>query len=213
MNTIALLGQPNSGKSTIFNQLTGSRQHVGNWPGKTVEKKDGSFTYHNTKYTLVDLPGSYGLSGNSDEELITEKFIKGGEADLVCVLVDASQLERSMYMLADFALMDVPAILILNMMDVALGQNKTINTALLQERLGIPVLPFTAAESKGYDGLKTLIEKELKEPHKLITTPAKAKEEDMKEEISSKYKWIETILDGVTESKTDRKSTRLNSSH
>ena len=105
MNCIALLGQPNSGKSTVFNQLTGSRQHVGNWPGKTVEKKDGTYTYNNVKYTLVDLPGSYGLSGNSDEEIITEKFIKGGEADLVCVLVDASQLERSMYMLADFASM------------------------------------------------------------------------------------------------------------
>lgn len=70
MNCIALLGQPNSGKSTAFNQLTGSRQHVGNWPGKTVEKKDGTYTYNNVKYTLVDLPGSYGLSGNSDEEII-----------------------------------------------------------------------------------------------------------------------------------------------
>ena len=100
MNTIALLGQPNSGKSTMFNQLTGSRQHVGNWPGKTVEKKYGTFQIGGTKYTVVDLPGSYGLSGNSDEEIITEKFIKEGHADLVCVLVDASQLERSMYMLA-----------------------------------------------------------------------------------------------------------------
>lgn len=84
----------------------------------------------------MDLPGSYGLSGNSDEEIITEKFIKGGEADLVCVLVDASQLERSMYMLADFASMDVPAILILNMMDVATGQGKTINDRLLSKDWG-----------------------------------------------------------------------------
>ncbi len=202
MNTVALLGQPNSGKSTVFNQLTGSRQHVGNWPGKTVEKKDGTYTFNGVKYTITDLPGSYGLTGNSDEEVITSNYIKSGKADLVLVLVDASQLNRSMFMLAEFASMDVPCVLILNMMDVALGQNKTINAALLQEKLGIPVLPFTAADSKGYDGLKTLIEKELKEPHKLITTPAEAKEGDMKEEISSKYKWIETILDGVTESKT-----------
>ena len=197
MNCIALLGQPNSGKSTVFNQLTGSRQHVGNWPGKTVEKKDGTYTYNNVKYTLVDLPGSYGLSGNSDEEVITEKFIKGGEADLVCVLVDASQLERSMYMLADFASMDVPAILILNMMDVATGQGKTINDRLLSERLGIPVLPFTAADGKGFDGLRSLIEKELKAPHKLITKP----ETGSKEEAGNlKYAWIDEILEDVTES-------------
>ena len=196
MNCIALLGQPNSGKSTVFNQLTGSRQHVGNWPGKTVEKKDGTYIYNNVKYTLVDLPGSYGLSGNSDEEIITEKFIKGGEADLVCVLVDASQLERSMYMLADFASMDVPAILILNMMDVATGQGKTINDRLLSERLGIPVLPFTAADGKGFDGLRSLIEKELKAPHKLITKP----ETGSKEEAGNlKYAWIDEILEDVTE--------------
>ena len=206
MNTIALLGQPNSGKSTIFNQLTGSRQHVGNWPGKTVEKKDGSFTYHNTKYTLVDLPGSYGLSGNSDEELITEKFIKGGEADLVCVLVDASQLERSMYMLADFASMDVPAILILNMMDVATDQGKEINDRLLSERLGIPVLTFTAAEGKEYGKLRDLIEQELKTPHRLLTAPVidagtndtKALADKMLAEGQAKYAWISSLLEGVT---------------
>ncbi len=76
MKCIALLGQPNSGKSTAFNQLTGSRQHVGNWPGKTVEKKDGTYSYNNEKYTIVDLPGGYGLSGNSDEESLKEAWIK-----------------------------------------------------------------------------------------------------------------------------------------
>lgn len=196
MNCIALLGQPNSGKSTIFNQLTGSRQHVGNWPGKTVEKKDGTYTYKNTKYTVVDLPGSYGLSGNSDEEIITEKFIKSGEADLVCVLVDSSQLERSMYMLADFAAMDVPAILILNMMDVAKGQGKTVDAGLISQRLGIPVLPFTAAEGKGYEELKSLIETELKNPHRLLTRPdvtAGASAENG----NAKFEWVDGILDGA----------------
>ncbi|MBR6382144.1 MAG: ferrous iron transporter B [Lachnospiraceae bacterium] len=197
MNWIALLGQPNSGKSTVFNQLTGSRQHVGNWPGKTVEKKDGTFTYKDAKYTLVDLPGSYGLSGNSDEEVITEKFIKSGEADLVCVLVDSSQLERSMYMLADFASMDAPAILILNMMDVAAGQGKTIDAALLSKRLGIPVLPFTAADGKGYEELKALMEKELKEPHKLLTRPQIGAEESAADG-NAKYAWIRTVLQDVT---------------
>ena len=118
-NRIALLGQPNSGKSTVFNALTGSRQHVGNWPGKTVEKIDGYYTYKGTRFTVTDLPGSYGLSGNSDEEVITTEFIKSGQADLVCILVDASQLERSMYMAAEFAALDKPAVLLLNMMSRA----------------------------------------------------------------------------------------------
>ncbi|MCR5429186.1 MAG: ferrous iron transporter B [Lachnospiraceae bacterium] len=197
MNRIALLGQPNSGKSTVFNQLTGSRQHVGNWPGKTVERKDGTYTYKDTKYTLVDLPGSYGLSGNSDEEIITERFIKGGEADLVCVLVDSSQLERSMYMLADFASMDVPAILILNMMDVAKGQGKTIDDRLLSERLGIPVIPFTAADGKGYEELKALIESELKTPHKLITKPDLSADRSVANG-NAKFAWVDAVLEGVT---------------
>ncbi|MCR4851297.1 MAG: ferrous iron transporter B [Lachnospiraceae bacterium] len=198
MRSIALLGQPNSGKSTVFNQLTGSRQHVGNWPGKTVEKNEGSYTYNNEKYTVTDLPGSYGLSGNSDEEIITEKFIKSGEADLVCVLVDSSQLERSMYMLADFASMDTPAILILNMMDVANGQGKVIDDKKLSVRLGIPVLPFTAADGRGFDGLKALIEKEINTPHRLITKPefGAAGINDS----NAKYAWISRMLDGVARS-------------
>ena len=206
MNHIALLGQPNSGKSTVFNQLTGSRQHVGNWPGKTVEKKDGSFTYNGTKYTVTDLPGSYGLSGNSDEEVITEQYIKGMEADLICVLVDASQLERSMYMLADFAAMDAPAVLLLNMMDVAKAQKKEIDEKLLSKKLGIPVLPFTAADGKDYDKLKNLFEKELKNPHRLITAPElkgegtgkAAGSEKLLREGNAKFAWIDGILEGVT---------------
>ena len=101
--TIALLGQPNSGKSTLFNALTGLHQHVGNWPGKTVEKKEGSFSYGAREYELADLPGSYSLSANSDEEVITRDFIASGKADVVCILTDSSQLERSLFMVADYA--------------------------------------------------------------------------------------------------------------
>jgi len=197
-NAIALLGQPNSGKSTVYNALTGSRQHVGNWPGKTVEKNDGFYTYEGTRYMVTDLPGSYGLSGNSDEEIITADFIRTGQADLVCILVDASQLERSMYMVAEFAALGKPAVLLLNMMDVAKAQKKEIDARLLEKRLGIPVLPFTAADGKGYDALKVLLAKEMKEPHFLASVPDIQKGGNALDESRAKYAWISAMLDGVT---------------
>lgn len=199
-NAIALLGQPNSGKSTVYNALTGSRQHVGNWPGKTVEKNDGFYTYNGARYTVTDLPGSYGLSGNSDEEIITADFIKADQADLVCILVDASQLERSMYMVAEFAALDKPAVLLLNMMDVAKAQKKEINHKLLEQRLGIPVLPFTAAESKGYEALKAMLAKELESPHKLASVPEIPAGGDVQAESEAKYRWIQSVLASVTHS-------------
>ncbi len=213
MNSIALLGQPNSGKSTVFNQLTGSRQHVGNWPGKTVEKKDGSFTYNNIKYNLTDLPGSYGLTGNSDEEKITVDYIRSGKADLVCVLVDASQLQRSMYMLAEFAEMNVPAVVLLNMIDVAKDQHKEINAELIEKRLGVPVIPFVAADKKYYDNLKNLLVKELNDPHMLTSRPDLTESQPdqvqpakggsagdasvVMDASNKKYEWVNNILDGA----------------
>ncbi len=195
---IALLGQPNSGKSTVYNALTGSRQHVGNWPGKTVERNDGYYTYNGTRYTVTDLPGSYGLSGNSDEELITAAFIKMRQSDLTCILVDASQLERSMFMVAEFALLQKPAVVLLNMMDVAKAQKKEIDAKLLSERLGVPVLPFTAAESRGYDGLRTLLAAELSVPHTIRTAPAVDEKADAMAQSEAKYRWVAEMLDGVT---------------
>ena len=149
-SVIALLGQPNSGKSTLFNGLTGMRQHVGNWPGKTVEKKEGYFTYDGLQYTVVDLPGSYSLSANSEEEVITREYIASGKADAVCILADASQLGTSLFMLADYAGIQIPAFLVLNMIDIAEEQGKTIDVKELEKRLWIPVLPFSATDKKGY---------------------------------------------------------------
>lgn len=160
---IALLGQPNSGKSTIFNMMTGSHQHVGNWPGKTVEQKEGTFKYNGQHMTLCDLPGSYSLSASSDEEIITKDYITSGNANLVLVMADASQLKRSLYMLADFIGTKVPAVLILNMMDVAKGQGITINIDKLSEKLGIPVVPMSAINKKDYSLLYETINKSLDE--------------------------------------------------
>lgn len=159
--TIALLGQPNSGKSTLFNGLTGSHQHVGNWPGKTVEKMEGYFTYKEEEFTIVDLPGSYSLSANSEEEIVTRDYIANGKADLICILADASQLERSLFMLTDFIGLNVPAVLILNLMDVAEKMHKTIDCNAIEEKLGIPVIPFVAANKTDYPKLLQVIKKAL----------------------------------------------------
>ena len=161
--TIALLGQPNSGKSTLFNGLTGARQHVGNWPGKTVEKKAGTFAHDGKEYEVVDLPGSYSLVANSDEEVVTRDYIESGKADLVCILVDASQLERSMFMLADYAGIKIPAILLLNLMDVATEQGKEIDCNAIASQIGIPVLPFVASRKNTYTDFYKLLQEEKKE--------------------------------------------------
>ena len=144
--TIALLGQPNSGKSTLFNGLTGANQHVGNWPGKTVEKKEGAFSHKGTDYTIVDLPGSYGLSAHSEEEVITREYIANGNADLVAIMADASQLNRSLFMLSDYAGIQVPVVLIMNMMDIAHQQGKMVDIDGLQKALNIPVIQIIAAD-------------------------------------------------------------------
>lgn len=157
--TIALLGQPNSGKSTLFNALTGLRQHVGNWPGKTVEKKEGSFTRDGKEYRVTDLPGSYSLSANSDEEVITRDFITSGKADVVCILADSSQLQRSLFMLADYAGINVPCFLLLNMSDVAQDQGKKIDALAIEKKLGIPVVPFSATDVKSYDSFYKTLER------------------------------------------------------
>lgn len=152
--TIALLGQPNSGKSSVFNGLTGSHQHIGNWPGKTVERKTGSFTYNKIEYDVIDLPGSYSLSAESNEERITSDYIRSGAADLVAILVDSSQLERSLYMYTDFIGISTPVILILNLMDVAQQKGLQIDVEKLSRKMEIPVIGFVASDAKRYGALK-----------------------------------------------------------
>jgi len=147
--TIALAGQPNTGKSTVFNQLTGARQHVGNWPGKTVEQKTGSYTCQGHVYHVVDLPGTYSLTANSLEETIARDFIFEKRPDIVVVVVDAAQLERTMYLLSEVLPLPSPVILALNMMDVAEKEGCHINPDILEQQIGVPVVPMVAAKNKG----------------------------------------------------------------
>lgn len=164
---IALLGQPNSGKSTVFNTLTGAHQHVGNWPGKTVEKVEGEFTRNGVKYLVADLPGTYSLSANSDEEIVTRDYIASGGAELTCILADASQLERSLFMLADYAGINTPAMLVLTMTDVSKAQGKSVDAEKLSQKLGIPVVSMVAPDKKSYGSFYQALEESMKAPKRL----------------------------------------------
>lgn len=154
---VALAGQPNVGKSTVFNILTGLSQHVGNWPGKTVEKKEGFHRSADTLIRIVDLPGTYSLTAFSEEERITREFIIKERPDLVVLVLNAAALERSLYLLAEVLLLNRPVIVALNMLDVASEQGMQIDTKALQKALGIPVIPMVAKRNSGIKELVELI--------------------------------------------------------
>ncbi|MEA3340153.1 MAG: ferrous iron transport protein B, partial [Chloroflexota bacterium] len=146
---VALAGQPNVGKSTVFNLLTGLSQHVGNWPGKTVERKEGTFIHNGTTYRLVDLPGTYSLTANSAEEVIAREFIIREQPDVVVALVDAAILERSLYLVTELVTLPAPVIVALNMMDVAEQEGFHIEPDVLEAALGLKVAPMVAAKNVG----------------------------------------------------------------
>jgi small GTP-binding protein len=151
--TIALAGNPNSGKTTVFNNLTGARQHVGNWPGVTVEKKEGSCSYQGYQIRVVDLPGVYSLTAYSPDEVIARSFIVEGKPDVVVAVVDASNLERNLYLAVQILEMEAPLIIALNMMDMAESRRYRINVQALAQEIGAPVVPMVANRNRGTDEL------------------------------------------------------------
>jgi ferrous iron transport protein B len=146
---VALAGQPNVGKSTLFNLLTGLNQHVGNWPGKTVEKKEGYFRYDGLQIQLVDLPGTYSLTANSLEELIAREYIIQERPDVVVVVLDAATLERNLYLVAELLPLPPRVVVALNMIDVAEQEGVHIEPEVLQAALGVPVVPMVATKNRG----------------------------------------------------------------
>jgi len=157
--TVALAGQPNVGKSTVFNMLTGLSQHVGNWPGKTVEQKTGEFIQNGRKVRLVDLPGTYSLTANSEEERIARDFIIHEGPDVIIVIVNASALERNLYLLSELLILPVPVLVGLNMTDVASQQGIHVEAHVLEAALGAPVVPLVATKNQG---LRQLMESALR---------------------------------------------------
>jgi len=151
--TIALAGNPNAGKTTIFNNLTGARQHVGNWPGVTVEKKEGVLKHNDYDIYVVDLPGTYSLTAYSLDEIIARNFVVEESPDVVVNIVDASNLERNLYLTTQFMELGVKLVIALNMSDLAEARGQKIDTKKLSDFLGVPVIPTVGHKNKGTDVL------------------------------------------------------------
>ena len=159
--TVAVLGNPNCGKTTLFNGLTGAKQQVGNWPGVTVEKKTGAYEYKGNQIELVDLPGTYSLDVGIGQTAIDEKvardYVLANEADLYINIVDAGNIERNLYLTTQLLEMDRPMMVVLNMMDVAEEKGVKIDVDALSKQLGCAVIPVVASKSSGLDPLKETI--------------------------------------------------------
>ena len=159
---IALAGNQNCGKTTLFNALTGSNQHVGNFPGVTVEKKEGSIKKYK-EAVLVDLPGIYSLSPYTAEEVVTRDFLVKEHPDAIINIVDATNLERNLYLTLQMMELNIPMILALNMMDEVRASGNTIHVKKLSERLGIPVIPISASKGEGIADLLDVVVKTIKQ--------------------------------------------------
>jgi ferrous iron transport protein B len=150
---VALAGNPNTGKSTVFNNLTGLKQHTGNWPGKTVTRAEGGFEYSGKKFKLVDLPGTYSLLSTSTDEEVARDFILFGQPDVTIAVVDATRLERNLNLVLQILEITERVVLCLNLMDEAERHQIKIDTRILSKDLGIPVIPAVARYNKGMNEL------------------------------------------------------------
>ena len=163
--TIALAGNPNCGKTTLFNALTGSSQRVGNWPGVTVERIEGKYSHNGITFNVIDLPGIYSFSAYSLDEKVSREFILHDKPDLVVNIIDASNLERNLYLTTQLIEMKVPIVAVLNMMDIVKQHRIDIEIDHLAQHLDSPVIPLTANKKTGIEELKNLISKAVKEKH------------------------------------------------
>ena len=151
MKTFALVGNPNCGKTTLFNKLTDSQEYVGNWSGVTVEKKQG--VLKNSEINIVDLPGIYSLSSYSEDEIIASNYLLHEKPDLIINIVDATNIERNLYLTTQLIEIGLPIIIVLNMMDEVKKHGDSINYEIMSEILNIPIVPISATKSIGIDNL------------------------------------------------------------
>jgi ferrous iron transport protein B len=207
---IALAGNPNTGKSTVFNALTGLKQHTGNWPGKTVTRAEGGFGYNDKKFKIVDLPGTYSLLSTSQDEEVARNFILFGKPDVTVIVVDASRLERNLNLVLQILEITDKAVLCLNLMDEAKRLDIEIDDRALARDLGIPVIPASARSKEGIPELINTINQvangEIKcKPHRIKNVPQSIENalNKLSKEIEKEYplipnsRWIALrLLDG-----------------
>ena len=188
MLTIALAGNPNCGKTSLFNLLTKSRQHIGNWPGVTVEKKEGTLKFKGENYKVIDLPGTYSLGAYSEDEIVARNYILKDKPDVVINVVDATNLERNLYLTTQLIEMGANVVIALNMIDQAEALNIEIDTNKLSKRLGVPIIKTSALKNRG---IEELIETSIysKKNEKLININYG---EDIENEIKNLSSLLET---------------------
>ena len=196
-HVIAIAGNPNTGKSTVFNALTGLRQHTGNWPGKTVVRAEGAYAYADKKYKLVDLPGTYSLLSTSQDEEVARNFILFGKPDVTIIVVDTSRLERNLNLVLQILEITDKAVLCLNLMDEAKRNQIEIDQRLLAKELGIPVVATSARYQQGIPELIQTIDeiatgKIICKPRKIKNVPKKIMKAVIKlsEEIENEFPGI-----------------------
>ena len=194
MVTVAIIGNPNVGKTELFNKLTGLKQHVGNWPGVTVEKKEGGYVYKGEKINVIDLPGTYSLTAYSIDELIARNFIIEGKPDVVVDIIDATNLERNLYL--TFLLLELGAnvVIALNMWDVARGRDIKIDVKKLEKLLDVPVVPTVATTGEGIDKLKEEISKAIEKRRSKATLRYGEEIEDFIEKVEEILKEDEELI-------------------
>ena len=174
---VALAGNPNTGKSTVFNALTGLRQHTGNWPGKTVTRAEGAYSYGQKRYKIVDLPGTYSLLSTTLDEEVARDFILFGQPDVTVVVVDATRLERNLNLVLQVLEITDRAVLSLNLMDEARRHQLQVDDRRLARDLGIPVVPMSARRGEGIADLLRAVHEvatgaTVCNPHRLQSEPA-----------------------------------------
>lgn len=181
LRVVALAGNPNSGKTTVFNNLTGARQHVGNWPGVTVEKKEGICRWKSHNIRIVDLPGVYGLTAYSPDEIVARNFIVEEKPDAVVDVVDASNLERNLYLVVQLLEMGARLIVALNMMDEAASRGYRIDAEGLSHLIGAPVVPMQANRNRGtlelLDEIAKVVNREMQIPQLIVNYGREVEEE------------------------------------
>jgi len=175
---ITMAGNPNTGKSTVFNNLTGLRQHTGNWPGKTVSRAEGGFIYNDKRYKVVDLPGTYSLLSTSTDEEVARDFILFGQPDVTVIVADATRLERNLNLVLQILELTDKAVLCVNLIDEAKRNNLEIDIRALSKELGIPVIPASARKKEGMNELLQAIEEVA--TGKYVCKPPKIKSRDKK---------------------------------